>query len=74
VVVATIREGFTLQRMGSPEEAAQRFLETTGGQGMKHRYWMLLRRLLCLCMCCSSSERTCTLIAAAELLALKAWV
>lgn len=29
VVVAPIRDGFTLQRMGSPEEAAQRFLDTT---------------------------------------------
>lgn len=32
VVVAPIRDGFTLQRMGTPEEAATRFLETTGGR------------------------------------------
>ena len=32
VVVAPIRDGFTLQRMGSPEEAAQRFLDTTGAE------------------------------------------
>lgn len=32
VVVAPIRDGFTLQRMGSPAEAAQRFLDTTGAE------------------------------------------
>jgi hypothetical protein len=33
VVVAPIRDGFTLQKMGSPEEAATLFLQTTGGRG-----------------------------------------
>lgn len=33
VVVAPIREGFTLQKMGAPQEAAQTFLQTTGAAG-----------------------------------------
>ncbi|PSC71251.1 glycolate oxidase [Micractinium conductrix] len=33
VVVAPIRDGFSLQKMGSPEEAATLFLQTTGVRG-----------------------------------------
>ncbi len=31
MVVAPIRDGFTLQKLGTPQEAAQTFLQTTGG-------------------------------------------
>lgn len=33
MVVAPIRDGFTLQKLGTPQEAAQTFLQTTGGAG-----------------------------------------
>lgn len=45
VIVAPIRDGFTLQRMGTPEEAAARFLSTTGAGGSCLRS---LGRLACM--------------------------
>lgn len=51
VVVAPIRDGFTLRKMGGPEEAALRFLETTGaaegGWGWGDVGWVLCHKFRC---------------------------